>query len=160
MSASSARNETSDAAQERRLFGRTPFLVAAAAVSVLLLVAAFQPKPITAEVLRVRTNAFMVEVATVSWLADDGTTRTEFVELPTGYEPGNRMPIWPGEGATPTRYGEPLVVVTPGLLVAVAAVAFLFGLVVDLSLRGYGFVRTGPMKPEEVEESRGFYWRS
>ncbi len=58
---------------------------------------------------------------------------------------------------------EPFLV-TSGLLLGVGGVAFLLGLVVDLSLRGYGFVPgtggAGQTNPEHLDESRGFYWRT
>ena len=49
-------------------------------------------------------------------------------------------------------------------MAVVAGGAFLVGFVVDLSRRGFGYVRgtgrAGETNPDELAESRGFYWRS
>jgi F0F1-type ATP synthase membrane subunit c/vacuolar-type H+-ATPase subunit K len=51
-----------------------------------------------------------------------------------------------------------------GLLIVVGLLGALAGLVIILNLRGFGFVRgtgeQGTMQPSEVDEDRGFYWRS
>ena len=51
-----------------------------------------------------------------------------------------------------------------GLLSIVAALGALAGLVIVFNARGYGFVRgtgePGTMQRSEVDEDRGFYWRS
>lgn len=48
-------------------------------------------------------------------------------------------------------------------LAVTAGIGLLFAVVVLAAVRGYGFVRgtgrPGEMAPDEVEESRGFYWR-
>jgi hypothetical protein len=50
------------------------------------------------------------------------------------------------------------------LLIVVGLFGALAGLVIIFNLRGFGFVRgtgeLGTMQPSEVDEDRGFYWRS
>jgi hypothetical protein len=102
----------------------------------------------------------LTELATVQWVDADGTTHIELVELPAEYEQVKQIPIWPDDGVTPTQFGELAVAITPGLLLVTGTIAFLLGLVVDLSVRGHGYVRNGQMDPKELEESSGFYWRT
>jgi hypothetical protein len=142
------------------LIGWVPFVFATGAVGLLLVAAALQPKPVLAEVLSVRATSSSTQLATVLWADAEGTTRTDLVELPVGYQPADRIPIWPDDGVSPTRFGNLVIVLTPGLLLATGALAFLLGLVVDLSLRGYGYVRNARMDPKELEEASGFYWRT
>ena len=51
-----------------------------------------------------------------------------------------------------------------GLAVVVGLSGFLLGLVILNNSRGFGFVRgtgqVGEMQPVDVDEDRGFYWRS
>ena len=51
-----------------------------------------------------------------------------------------------------------------GLLAIFAGLGALAGLVIVFNARGYGFVRgtgePGTMQPSDVDEDRGFYWRS
>jgi len=51
-----------------------------------------------------------------------------------------------------------------GLLVIVALMGALLGLVVVNNMSGFGFVKgtgePGTMQPSDVDEDRGFYWRS
>jgi hypothetical protein len=51
-----------------------------------------------------------------------------------------------------------------GLLAIFAGLGALAGLVIVFNARGYGFVRgtgeAGTMQPSDVDEDRGFYWRS
>ena len=51
-----------------------------------------------------------------------------------------------------------------GLLNVVAGLGALAGFVIVFNVRGFGFIRgtgeQGTMQPSEVDEDRGFYWRS
>ena len=72
---------------------------------------------------------------------------------------------WPCSEIQPVSvwYAGPICSYGPRWTV-VALIGAMFGLVIVNSLRGHGFVRgtgePGSMQPADVDEDRGFYWRS
>ena len=99
--------------------------------------------------------------AEVEWVADDGIPRSGLVGLPVEYLGDDQVPLIVHEDGTVTvsegGFG-PLTYVGAGII------AFGLGLTVDLSLRGFGYVRgtgqVGETPDLDVTESHGFYWRT
>lgn len=138
------------------------------AVTGLILLAWLQPDPIIGEVLRVREVNSETRVATVEYADTTGprsVTIVEELELPTAHWDSEEVPIWPGNESQPARIGLfGRIRVTPTLIGLTAGIAALLGKVVEMTHRGFGYVRgsgkPGETRPVEVAEDRGFYWRT
>ena len=94
----------------------------------------------------------------------DGETIVDEVALPARYRTATTVPVrvlsdWSIE-IVETGFRMPQT----GLLAIVTGLGALAGLVIVFNARGYGFVRgtgePGTMQPSDIEEDKGFYWRS
>jgi len=99
--------------------------------------------------------------AEVEWVTESGSPRSDYVVLPEKYRSSDQVPLIVHEDGTVAvsegGFG-PLTYVGAGIM------AFGLGLTVDLSLRGFGYVRgtgqVGETPDLDVTESHGFYWRT
>lgn len=145
-----------------------PLVFAAIAVTSLFLLVLVQPESVNGSVLRVREGSVGVFYATVEYLdprGDQPGPVVEELQLPPGYEGRDVVPIWLGPEDVPSRIGLfGQIEITPALVLAIAGLAALLGGVVQMTVRGYGYVRGtseyGQTNPVEVAEDRGFYWRT
>lgn len=107
------------------------------------------------------TNAGFV--GNMQWTDDGGVRHNRRVELTPEHVTSGTVPLVMSEGemrvVDPVEYGR----MSPIVLAVAAAIALAFTLVVVATMRGFGFVRgtgrSGEMTPDEVQESRAFYWR-
>lgn len=149
----------------RRLSWMVPFVFAALALGCFALIATLQPKPQSAGVVDERGSPFSSDyILTVTYQTEDGIDIVEQVVSFQPYDAGDVVLIWPEtEDSAAMVASEPLEL-TVGSALVVIGFGLLLGLVVTLSVNGFGFVpgtgRTGETDPEEIHESRGFYWRS
>lgn len=139
--------------------------MAGLALLLVVLVVVFQPKPVDATITNLDPDPFSTGwIATVEYEGEDGRTSSDTLVLADRIEIGTSISIWPSvDSNPPMTAGDPLRL-TPINMGIAAALGFLLGLVVDLSSRGFGYVRgTGQVAetPDlDVGEERGFYWRS
>lgn len=102
-------------------------------------------------------------VGNVTWTDANGVRHNREVNMTVEHVSSGTVHLVISEGETvvvdPAEYGR----VSPAVLVTAGSIALAFALVVVATIRGYGFVRgtgqSGEMTPDEVQESRGFYWR-
>jgi hypothetical protein len=102
--------------------------------------------------------------APAPYLGSSGEVIVADLVLPIEYDTAATIPVRVrSDGSVElaeTRFRMPGL----GILSAFAAIGALAGLVIAFSARGYGFVRgtgrPGTMRPSDVDEDRGFYWRS
>lgn len=102
-------------------------------------------------------------VGDVRWVDDNGVRRVRSFDLTEEHVTSGTVMLVSMEGEV-TVLDSSESTGASGLTMAVTAlIAFLFAVVVLATVRGFGFVRgtgqPGEMTPDEVEESRGFYWR-
>ncbi len=132
------------------------------------IVALLQPDPIIGDVLAVRESNDGVVHATVRFEVPTGSgteTVIESLVLPPQYEGAEEVPVWPGNESRETQIGPfGYIELTPTLLVLGSVLAAILGKVVQLTVRGYGYVpgtaQPGQTDPDLVAEDRGFYWRT
>lgn len=143
-----------------------PLVFAALAVGVLLVIVNLN-SPVMAEIDR--TSVVIVDgemQASIQWPAGEEAVRRAEVALPLEYQTETRVPIdVHPDGTIEVLEPKRGIEVPPiALAVLVALIGALLGLVVVNTLRGYGYVRgtgePGTMQPADVDEDRGFYWRS
>jgi hypothetical protein len=139
-----------------------PIGFALLAVAVMVLVQLSRPDPVMATVV----NEYLIGMegrwsVEVEWVDDDGTPRSDLVVIPEEYLGNEVIPVIVHEdGSIEVPEGG------FGLLtyIVTGIIAFGLGLTVDLSLRGFGYVRgtgqVGETPDLDVAESRGFYWRT
>lgn len=99
--------------------------------------------------------------AEVEWVSESGSPRSDSVVIPEKYRGRDVVPLIVHEDGTVTvsegGFG-PLTYLVAGII------ALGLGLTVELSLRGFGYVRgtgqVGETPDLDVAESHGFYWRT
>jgi len=139
-----------------------PIGFAVLAVAVLMLVDLSRPEPVMATVVdEMLVGSEGRWSAEVEWVTDGGTPRSGFVGVPEEHLGSDEVPLIVHEdGRLEVADGGfgPLTYLGAGVI------AFGLGLTVDLSLRGFGYVRgtgqVGETPDLDVAESRGFYWRT
>jgi hypothetical protein len=98
--------------------------------------------------------------AQVSWRDHDGIVRHAVIEIP---DPEASTVTIAVSGDEVRALRSPILWPNPVFIAVLGGVGLLLGIVVRLSLAGYGYVRgtglPGESTPEEVREDRGFYWR-
>lgn len=149
-----------------QLFG-VPLVLAALAVGLLLAFVNLPVDPVMAEIESTSVTIVDGEMrARIKWPAGETEVHLVDVVIPPEYQMETRVPIDVfSDGTVEIRDSNRGFKVPPvWLLVIVALIGAMFGLVIVNSLRGYGFVRgtgePGSMEPADVDEDRGFYWRS
>lgn len=137
--------------------------VPALAVSALLWLSQ-PPEPFTGEIVGSSVSESDDGlVGDVSWIDEDGVRRVRSFDLTEAQVASGTVLLISTENRVrvldPSRdrgLSATTVAVTAGI-------ALLFAIVVLATVRGFGFVRgtgrPGEMTPDEVEESRAFYWR-
>jgi hypothetical protein len=102
-------------------------------------------------------------VGNVTWIDDEGVRRVSSVELTSEHVDSGTVPVVTVEGEVSVVDPSEQTQVPITVLLVTAAIALAFAVVVLATLRGFGFVRgtgrAGEMTPDEVQESRAFYWR-
>ncbi len=132
----------------------------------LVIVSLIQPEPVYGSVLSVREGHQGTLYAKVEFTHPESSeTVVEIVVLPVPYSGDQTIPLWPGNDWNPPMVGLfGRIELTPALMLSVAGVATLLGVVVQLTVRGFGYVpgtgKPGQTDPIEVAEDRGFYWRT
>lgn len=149
-----------------RLVG-APLVFAALAVGLLLVIVNRPVNPVMAEIERTTVTIVNGEMqARIKWPAGETEVHLVDVVIPPQYQTEATVPIDVfSDGTIEIRDSDQGFRVPPTLLVAIfALIGAVFGLVVASSLRGYGYLRgtgePGSMQPADVDEDRGFYWRS
>ena len=141
--------------------------MAALAVGLLLVFVNIRVDLVMAEIEPTSVTVIDGEMrARIKWPA--GATEVHLVDvvIPPQYQTETTVPIDVFSDGTVEIRDSDLGIKLPAvwLLVIVALIGAMFGLVIVNSLRGYGFVRgtgePGSMQPADVDEDRGFYWRS
>ena len=141
--------------------------MAALAVGLLLAFVNLPVDPVMAEIESTSVTIVDGEMrARIKWPAGETEVHRVDVVIPPEYQMATRVPIDVfSDGTVEIRDSNRGFKVPPvWLLVIVALIGAMFGLVIVNSLRGYGVVRgtgePGSMEPADVDEDRGFYWRS
>lgn len=102
-------------------------------------------------------------VADVRWVDEEGVATVRELTLDQDHVTSGTVPVVVEGGEARAADQSDLEGASPLVVAGTAAVALLFAVVVLATVRGFGFVRgtgqPGEMKPEDVEESHGFYWR-
>jgi hypothetical protein len=149
-----------------QFFG-VPLASAALAVGLLLVFANLPVDPVMAEIESTSVTIIDGEMrARIRWPAGETEVHLVDVVIPPEYQTETTVPIDVfSDGTVEIRNPDREFKVPPvSLLVIVALIGAMFGLVIVNSLRGHGFVRgtgePGSMQPADVDEDRGFYWRS
>lgn len=149
-----------------QLFG-IPLVLAALAIGLLLTFANLPVDPVMAEIESTSVTTVDGEMrARIKWPAGETEVHLADVVIPPEYQTETTVPIDVfSDGTVEIRDSDRDLKVPPvWLLVMVALIGAMFGLVIVNNLRGYGFVRgtgePGFMQPADVDEDRGFYWRS
>ena len=124
-----------------------PIGFALLAVAAMMLVDLSRPDPVMATIVDEKlVGSGGRWGAEVEWVADDGTPRSGFVGLPEEYLGSDEVPLIVHEdGSLEVSEGGfgPLTYLGAGII------AFGLGLTVDLSLRGFGYVRgTDPLSSQ------------
>ena len=139
-----------------------PLGFALVAVATTFLVDKSQPDPVMAAVVDVDLIGMNGRTAAdVEWVTDGGLPRSEYLVIPEQYRGNDVVPLIVNEDGTVAiddgTFG-------PWLYLAVGIIAAGLGLTVELSLRGFGYVRgtgrVGETPDLDVSESHGFYWRT
>jgi hypothetical protein len=143
-----------------QLFG-VPLALALVAVGILLLFTNLVG-PVMAEIDQTSVTVVNGEAhARVSW-----SSGTALITIPLEYQTAAEVPIkiLPDGTARFDDSNQGFTVPAYPLLLIVAAIGAMLGLVVVGNVRGFGFIRgtgeLGTMQPGDVDEDRGFYWRS
>jgi hypothetical protein len=131
-------------------------------VTVMLLVNLSRPDPVMATVVDEMLIGMEGRTgAEVDWVTESGSPRSEFVVIPEKYRGRDVVPLIVHEdGTVAVSYGGfgPLTYLIAGII------ALGLGFTVELSLRGFGYVRgtgqVGDTPDLDVAESHGFYWRT
>lgn len=139
-----------------------PIGFAVLAVAVMMLVDLSRPDPVMARIVDTMLIGMGGRTrAEVEWVTESGSPRSDSVILPEKYRGSDEVPL--------IVYEDGTVAVSEGgfgplTYVGAGVIAFGLGLTVDLSLRGFGYVRgtgeVGETPDLDVAESRGFYWRT
>lgn len=131
----------------------------------LVLFNKLQADPVDARVIvgsAIQVGEGRVEVQ-IAWLDRQSTEQTATVRVGSEALERETIPIWfDSDGGVIVE--DPTYHLTVPDYVLAAALGGLLGLVVLLSVHGYGYVRgtgaPGEMTATEVREDRGFYWRT
>jgi hypothetical protein len=118
----------------------TPVAFALVAVGITFLVDASQPDPVMARVVDTHVIGMDGRIsADIEWVTERGATRSAaFVLVPDAYRGMDVVPLVGHEdGALEVSDGS----FRPSVYVAAGIIAMALGLAVDLSLRGFGYVR-------------------
>ncbi|MDH3190401.1 MAG: hypothetical protein OEM39_07165 [Acidimicrobiia bacterium] len=142
-----------------------PFIFAGLGIVAVVLFNNLQADPVSARIISgsaVDIGDGRVEVL-ISWTDRVPLERTARIRIGSELLENETIPIWLGPDGEPLL-DDPSYHLTPLDYVLGAALGGLLGLVVVLSVRGYGYVRgtgaPGEMTATEVREDRGFYWRT
>lgn len=142
-------------------------MLAVLAVGLLFVFANLPVDPVMAEIESTSVTIIDGEMrARIKWPAGETEVHLVDVVIPPEYQTETTVPIDVfSDGTVEIRDSDREFKVPPvWLQVIVALIGAMFGLVIVNNLRGYGFVRgtgePGSMQPADVDEDRGFYWRS
>ena len=102
--------------------------------------------------------------APYSGLSGSGAVVVVELLLPIEYHSATTIPVRVLSDGSVEIVETGLRMPATGLLIVSGLFGALAGLVIIFNLRGFGFIRgigePGTMQPSEVDEDRGFYWRS
>ena len=104
--------------------------------------------------------------AVVTWPSGGADVRTGQITLPLEYQTETQIPIniLPDGTVSLDESNQGFRLPPVPLVILVAAIGAMLGLVSVSSVRGHGYVpgtgEFGTMQPVDVDEDRGFYWRS
>lgn len=106
----------------------------------------------------------MVDVEiTWSFRSNPDEVEVAIVRIPESELDVGTVPVW-SDGAEGFTTEDPRYVLTPGDYILAAGLGALLGVVMVMTVRGYGYVRgtgeTGSTPGLNVAEDRGFYWRT
>jgi len=102
-------------------------------------------------------------VGDVRWVDEDGVRHVRSFNLTEEHVTSGTVMLVSTEGEVRVSDSSESSGVSGLTMTLTAVIALLFAAVVVATVRGFGFVRgtgqPGEMTPDELEESRGFYWR-
>ncbi len=156
--------------EPRRSDWLVPFVTAALAVGALLVFASFQLDPIDADVIEEGarpTSGGLVEAQVTwsyPWSADE--VEVETVKITQEEFEAGTVPIWVSRTSSGSEFTltDPTYHPVLGDYILAIVIGGLLGVVMVMTMRGYGYVRgdgePGSVPHVDVGEERGFYWRT
>ncbi len=155
-------SRTSRRTPKRKWLALRLLAVPALAVAAVLFLSQ-HPEPFPAEVVGGLSQTNEGTVADLRWIDEAGVAHTQSFNLTEEQITSGTVLLVDTEDRVsvydPSAYSRLSAVI----LAVTAVVAFLFAVVVEATVHGFGFVRGtgkfGEMTPDDVEESHAFYWR-
>jgi hypothetical protein len=142
---------------------RNPGVLAAPVAAALIGIVNIRPQPQMAKVTS-RTLIDGEMVARIEVPADATSVMIAEIVLPDEYHTATTVPVRVLSDRSVEVGDQSFRLPGTGLLVIVALMGALLGLAVVNNMSGFGFVKgtgaPGTMQPSDVDEDRGFYWRS
>ncbi|HEY5890133.1 MAG TPA: hypothetical protein VIW94_05485, partial [Acidimicrobiia bacterium] len=139
------------------------------AVLGLIVVNNLQPAPVQAEIVagseRPVSGTEVVVDIVWSFPSTPGQIETATVRVPSTQVEDGFAEVWPDrQDAAGFTTVDPNYQLTPGDYVMALVIGALLGVVMVMTMRGYGYVRgtgePGSRPKVDVAEDRGFYWRT
>ena len=144
-------------------------VTALVAVLGLILINNLQPAPVQAEIVagseRPVSGTEVVVDIVWSFPSTPDQIETATVRVPPSLVDDGFVEVWPdNEDAAGFTIVDPSYHLTPGDYVMTLVLGALLGVVMVMTIRGYGYVRgtgePGSRPQVDVAEDRGFYWRT